>query len=1301
MAFLSLAATHTARSAVLTNNTVWLDDALPAGSTPGSDGGDSWLWAGSNPAPLSGTAAHQSGVAAGLHQHYFSGATQTLAIGAGEILFAWVYLDPANLPTEVMLQWNNGNWEHRAYWGSGLINYGMNGTDSSRYMGPLPSPGQWVRLEVPASAVGLEGSSVNGMAFSLYDGRATWDAAGKSVLVVTTDPGTNSTPTNTIVTLSTNAIPGSSSVDYLGLALPDIGDHSVHILSPTLLELKLINTQAQGASSVSQWPFVDAALNLAAPAPSAFSVLVNGQVVAVSAVGFKRRPLYAPFEMYDLRVENSLYLRLASPISDNQTLEVKNPDATLWPSSTRFISTTDPLRYSPAIHVNHEGYMPGYSKKGMVGYYLGSMGEMSIPISGGFKLVDANTGATVYSGSLVRRLDTGWNYAPPPYSQVYEADFSSFNTPGQYRLVVPGMGGSVPFVINEGISMDFARAYALGLYHQRCGTNTAMPYTRFTHDPCHVAAASVPLPQSSYPFTWNTVAGYATNVNHDNPTQTAPLLTSPAAQLFPFVRTGTLDVSGGHHDAGDYSKYTMNSANLIHFLMFAVDSLPGVAALDNLGIPESGDGISDVMQEAKWEADFIAKLQDSDGGFYFLVYPVNREYEGWVTPDHGDAQVVWPKNTSITAAATAALAQCASSPAFKRAYPQAAATYLAKAKLGWQFLLNAVNTYGKTGAYQKITHYGDDFADYDELAWAACEMYLATGDATIQQKLLSWFDPANPATWHWGWWHMPECYGHAIRSYAFAARNGRMQTSQLDATFLAKCQTQVAAAGDDMLKFSLESAYGTSFPDQTKNVLAAGWYFSTDQAFDLAVAYALNPKPSYMDAMVANMNYEGGCNPVNVSYVTGLGWKRQRDIVSQWHSVSPSLLPPSGIPVGNIAANPGYLYTYQGLLEGLCFPSDNVTVAPYPFYDRWSDSWNVTAEFTILNSARSLGTLAFMAAQTSLKTQPWQAVTGQILTPSGTVPVGSPVTLSLVAPGLDLSGARITWETRDFEPAFGQTFTFAPKNNGTQWVQAEAQYPDGRRVFATGSFQVNAPDIVWVEDAVPAGATTGAEGGDGWNWLSSNPAPHSGNLAFQSALAAGAHQMFFYNATATLQINVGDVLYAYVYLDPANPPSEVMLQWNNGNWEHRAYWGANALGSGTAGTPSRQYMGALPTPGQWVQLKVPANVVALEGSTLNGMAFTLYNGRATWDTAGRLIQKSAVVTNSVRVTLMQVTPSGPKLTWASTSGSVYRVTYKDSLQASTWTTLGSDLTATGTTLSFTDTTATGRTQRYYVINKVQ
>ena len=1264
----------------LTNATIWVEDALPAGAVSGVDGGDSWTWVNSNPNAYSGTGAHQSAPAAGLHQHYFTAATQTLPVSIGDSLFTAVYLDPANPPSEIMLQWNDGTWEHRAFWGNNTITYGELGTASRMNMGGLPATGRWTLLQVPASLVGLEGSTVTGMSFSIVDGSATWDYSGKvgaggiiptpgsgstsggSGGTITSTGGTGSTNTTvgtgstgttnvvggstgttntstggTVAGGSTNlpgaavsAIPGSTIVDYLGLEVPPVGANSLHVLSPTLLELKLITTKQPDPATVTQWNFVDANAQLTLPSISALQVTADGQRLSVSSLGFKRRPIYAPMSGYDLRIENSLYVQLSGPISDNQTIQVTNPDGTLWASTMQFVAKVDPLRYSPAIHVNQEGYMPSYSKTAMVGYYAGSLGEMTPAVSGGFKLVDANTGAQVFQGSLVQRQDSGYTYVPTPYQKVYQADFTSFTTPGQYRLVVPGMGASLPFLIHDGVAMDFARAYALGLYHQRCGTQTTMPQTRFTHDVCHGAPASVPASASTYPFTWTTVAGYANTLNANNPPQIAPALTSPAAQLFPFVNQGPIDVSGGHHDAGDYSKYTINSASLIAYLMFAVDSLPGVAALDNLGIPESGDGISDVMQEAKWEADFLAKMQDSDGGFYFLVYPKDREYEGNVTPDHGDAQVVWPKTTSVTAASVAALAQCATSPLFKKTYPAAAAAYLAKAKLGWQFLTSAVSKYGKNGAYQKITHYGDNFADNDEMAWAACQMYLATGDSSIHQMLLTWFDPADPATWRWGWWHMSECYGHTIRSYAFAAQSGRMAANQLDATFLSKCQAQISAAGDDMLSFSQQNAYGSSFPINTKAVQSAGWYFSTDQAFDLAVAYQLNPKAQYMTALLANMNYEGGCNPLNLSYVTGLGWKRQRDIVSQWALNDTRVLPPSGIPVGNIGATFGYLWDYSGALEGLCFPSDGATVAPYPFYDRWGDSWNVSSEMVVLNQARSIGTLAFLAAQTTYKTQPWQAPSNaQISVPSTTVPVGQSVTLTLQVPGLDLSPARITWEARDQEPAFGQTFTFSPKNNGTQWVEAEAQLPDGRRVFAKASFDANSPNIVWVDDSLPAGAVPGSDGGDFWSWTSSNPAPFLGSLAHHSANAPGSHQHYFANATATMSIGTGDVLYAYVYLDPANMPSEIMLQWNDGTWEHRAYWGGDSLGYGVDGTASRRYMGPLPAAGQWVQLRVPASQVNLEGSTISGMAFALYGGAATWDAAGRVTASGGTVASTV------------------------------------------------------------------------
>jgi hypothetical protein len=497
-------------------------------------------------------------------------------------------------------------------------------------------------------------------------------------------------------------------------------------------------------------------------------------------------------------------------------------------------------------------------------------------------------------------------------------------------------------------------------------------------------------------------------------------------------------------------------------------------------------------------------------------------------------------------------------------------------------------------------------------------MFIATGDQGIHSTLKSWFDPSNSATYRWGWWHMAECYGNAVRSYAFAARSGKLQASQLDSAYLAKCQAEIIAAGDMQLGFSKASAYGTSFPTQTKAVQGAGWYFSQDQAFDMTVAYQLNAKADYLTAIIANMNYEGGCNPVNLCYLTGLGWKRQRDVVSQYALNDRRLSPPSGEPVGNIQSTFSSLWTYpNNALVGLTYPQDG-GANQYPFYDRWGDSWNVTAEFVILNQARSLGSLAFLAAQTSLKSQAWKSVPGQITVTTVDASTGT-VQFSLSAPGVDLSSAKTVWETRDADPIMGQTFTFTPKVNDTQWVEVEATLPDGRRVFATTTFAASTPSVTWIDDAAPAGSEAGSDGGDpwSWNWVSSNPTPQSGQFAFQSAIVAGEHQYLFQNAKATMSIPTGATLYAYIYIDPANPPSEVMLQWNDGSsWDHRAYWGANNLTFGNAGTVSRYNMGALPATGQWVKLAIPASAVGLEGKTLTGMAFTLYGGRATWDNAG-------------------------------------------------------------------------------------
>ncbi|HWD94277.1 MAG TPA: glycoside hydrolase family 9 protein [Verrucomicrobiae bacterium] len=845
------------------------------------------------------------------------------------------------------------------------------------------------------------------------------------------------------------------------LQIPEPGETALHILTPTVLELVRINTKPYGTSIPDSWDWVDTNGNFAPPDMSSLKVVINGQTNSVTVLGFKRRPLYAPQATWDLRIANSLYLQLSSPLADGQSVQVVN-DGTLWPTNMPFAATVDPLRNNPAIHVNQEGYVPAFPKKAIVGYYLGSAGELPI-VTNKFFLVDAQSGATVYQGTLSQRSDFGYVYTPTPYQAVYQADFGSFTTPGAYRVVVPGMGGSLPFRIDEGIGMDFARTYALGIFEQRSGFNVAMPFTRFTHAVDHTSPASVPTNAADpFGFTWTTISSYASSVNSANPPQVAPLLTNPSAQLYPFVNPGPLDVSGGHFEAGDYNRVTYNSAQLIHVLVFALDSLPGVGGLDNLGIPESGDGVSDVLQEAKWEADFLAKMQDTDGGFYYSVYPINREYESNVLPENGDPQVVWPKNTVSTAAAVAALAQCASSPHFKHSYPQAAANYLAKAELGWTFLTNAIAQHGSDGAYQDIQHFGDDFTDQDELAWAACELYLATGDPQYQQKLFQLFpDPTDPATMMWGWWKMYACYGNAIRDYATAASSGRLQTNQLDADYLAKCITTITNCGNDNLLWSQESAYGSSLPEDTKHARSAGWYFSPVQAFDLVVAQQFNPNPAYVDAILQNLNYEAGCNPINTTYITGLGWKRQREVVDQYSENDRHTLPKDGVPISNMQEGFVWTFTYGWDLSPLCFPSDGAQTAPYPIYDRWCDFFNVTTEASTTDTARSFALSAWLAAQTSLATQPWRSTNATIIAPATAKLPGQPLTISLQVADTNLTGAKIVWEGLGQDPAFGGlSHTFAPSSvEGPAWVEAEVQWPDGRRAFATNSVAVstNAP----------------------------------------------------------------------------------------------------------------------------------------------------------------------------------------------------------------------------------------------------
>ena len=158
-------------------------------------------------------------------------------------------------------------------------------------------------------------------------------------------------------------------------------------------------------------------------------------------------------------------------------------------------------------------------------------------------------------------------------------------------------------------------------------------------------------------------------------------------------------------------------------------------------------------------------------------------------------------------------------------------------------------------------------------------------------------------------------------------------------------------------------------------------------------------------------------------------------------------------------------------------------------------------------------------------------------------------------------------------------------------------------------------EYVWIEDAAPAGASL--QGNSEWEFVAAPDHPvFSGEKATRRQ-AQGLSQHFFTGAAPGLKIGEGDKLFAYCYLDANNPPKEVMLQFNDGSWEHRAIWGEDVIPWGQSGSASRFAMGALPETGKWVRLEVEAAKVGLApGAVLNGWAFTQHDGLVYWDRAG-------------------------------------------------------------------------------------
>ena len=161
---------------------------------------------------------------------------------------------------------------------------------------------------------------------------------------------------------------------------------------------------------------------------------------------------------------------------------------------------------------------------------------------------------------------------------------------------------------------------------------------------------------------------------------------------------------------------------------------------------------------------------------------------------------------------------------------------------------------------------------------------------------------------------------------------------------------------------------------------------------------------------------------------------------------------------------------------------------------------------------------------------------------------------------------------------------------------------------------------VWIDDEIPPGAQSlGNGGGDQkFTFVSAPQHPvYSGRLAsLRTSVGRGQHLV--HHASPPLRLGTDAKLFTYVYLQPDNPPKEIMLQFHDHqNWEHRVYWGGNHIPWGTDKTVSRRHAGPLPPVGRWVRLEVNAEDVGLaQGAEITGWAYTQFDGTVYWDKSG-------------------------------------------------------------------------------------
>ena len=513
------------------------------------------------------------------------------------------------------------------------------------------------------------------------------------------------------------------------------------------------------------------------------------------------------------------------------------------------------------IKLNQLGYLPNASKVAIVPIPSTSVDGDTGKGSGRFYVVDLNTDETVFTGLL--SSPQRW-----PYSEemVRKADFSALTEKGNYVVTLADSDRAV----NQQQKKRTARSFAFKI--------SDAPFEQV-----HKAAIKAfYYNRSGFAISHETGGSHARAAGHND--TRVKIHKSAATKTRP---EGTLISSPkGWYDAGDYGKYVVNSGISTYTLLSAYRHYSDYYQSLNLNIVESGNNVPDLVDEIKWNLDWIETMQDLDGGVYHKLTAL-----GFSSMDDKPSEEKSPRyviGKSVTAALNFAAVMANASTVmaeFDDQFPGVARRYRNKAIKAYQWAKRNPDAFYTQAEGVSTGAYNDNDAS-DEFAWAAAELFIVTGEKHYYNDFLAQqLSPSQDLSWS----------NVSALPYISLVSSAK---SLLNDQQYAELRNKLLALADQHYGIFDASAYAVSASE-------ADFVWGSNSAvlnngMVLIQAYRHSRDAKYLTAAMSTLDYVLGKNPTNYSFVTGYGDKTPVNIHHR-----PSTADDNDVPVpGFLAGGP-------------------------------------------------------------------------------------------------------------------------------------------------------------------------------------------------------------------------------------------------------------------------------------------------------------------------------------------------------------------------------------------------------------